>query len=80
MRYKILADYTRYYKESEEGEKAMCRIMEELIENEKIEHSKDIAIKLLKAGKMLKEDIAYMVGLPIEVINELEQELEVVHS
>ena len=76
MHYKLLAEQTRYYKESEEGEKAMCRIMEELI----IEDRKEIAIELLKEGTMPTEKIAHIVKLSIEVINELEKELEAVPS
>lgn len=35
MYYKILADKTRYFKEDERGVASMCKIMEELIDNEK---------------------------------------------
>ena len=76
MHYKLLAEQTRYYKESEEGEKAMCRIMEELIENDR----RKTALKLLEKGQMSKEDIAEVCDLPIEVIYELEQKMEVVPS
>ena len=34
MYFKILADKTRYYKEDAKGVAAMCKIMEELIDNE----------------------------------------------
>lgn len=76
MHYKLLADQTRYYKESEEGEKAMCRIMEELIGS----REREIAIELLKDGRMSKEEIAQIVKLSIEEVNELEKELKAVTS
>ena len=78
MHYKILADYTRYYKESEEGAKAMCRIMEELIENDRRENNKENALRLLKMGKFSNEDIAAGLQLPIEFVNELEKELKAI--
>ena len=58
------------------GENAMCRIMEELIKN----MEKEIALNLLKQGKISKEDIAECVGLLLEEVNELEQKMEVVPS
>ena len=71
MHYKLLAEQTRYYKESEEGEKTMCRIMEELIDIK----ARGIAIELLKDGTMSNEKIARIVGLSVEEINELKEEL-----
>lgn len=80
MHYDLLADQTRYYKESEEGEKEMCRIMEELIENERMEDRKESALILLKMGKFSNVDIAEGLQLSIDVVNELEKELEAVPS
>ena len=74
MHYKLLAEKTRYYKESEEGEKAMCRIMEELIDSEK----KESALRLLKMGKLSNVEIAEGLQLSIEIVNELEKELQAV--
>ena len=71
MHYKLLAEQTRYYKESEEGESAMCRIMEELIDIK----ARGIAIELLKDGTMSNEKIARIVGVSVEEINELKEEL-----
>lgn len=80
MYYKLLAEQTRYYKESEEGEKAMCKIMEELIEKDRLEDRKEIATELLKDGRMSNEEIAQIVKLSVKEVNELEKELEVVTS
>lgn len=80
MHYDLLAVQTRYYKESEEGEKEMCRIMEELIENERMEDRKESALRLLKMGKFSNVDIAEGLQLSIDVVNELEKELEAVPS
>lgn len=70
MNYKVLADKARYFKEDKEGVAAMCKIMEDLIDNDK----KESAIRLLKMGKLSNEEIALGVGLPVEIINMLQKE------
>ena len=67
MHYKLLADRTRYFKENEKGVAAMCKIMEELIDNEK----KEIALRMLEDGKLPKEEIAKYFGLTLEQVEEL---------
>ena len=47
----------------------MCKIMEDLIDDEK----KEIALRLLKQGKLSNEEIAEGVGLDIEVIEDLSE-------
>ena len=69
MNYKILADKTRYFKEDEKGVAAMCKIMEDLIDDEK----KEIALRLLKQGKLSNEEIAEGLGLDIEVVEALSE-------
>lgn len=71
MHYKILADKTRYYKENEKGVAAMCRAVEELCNDAKIEEKKESAIRLLRQGKLSAEEIAEGLGLDIEVVNAL---------
>lgn len=70
MNYKLLADKTRYFKEDEKGVAAMCKIMEDLIDNDK----RESALRLLKIGKLSNEEIAEGLGLDIEVVNTLEIE------
>lgn len=70
MHYKLLADKTRYFKEDEKGVAAMCKIMEDLIDNDK----RESALRLLKIGKLSNEEIAEGLGLTIEVVNALEDE------
>lgn len=65
MYYKILADKTRYFKEDEKGVAAMCKIMEDPINSEKKE------LKMLRDGKLKKEDIAEYFGLTLEQVEEL---------
>lgn len=71
MYFKILADKTRYYKEDAKGVAAMCKIMEELIDNEK----KEIALKMLKDKKLKREEIAQYFNLTLEQVEMLEEEI-----
>ena len=64
MYYQSLADQVRYYKESAEGVRTMCRIVEELIDNEK----KEMIIKMKKSGKLSNEDIAEITGYSVEEV------------
>ena len=70
MHYKLLADRTRYFKENEKGVAAMCKIMEELIDNER----KKIALRMLEDGNLTLEMVAKYTGLTIEVIHVLQKE------
>lgn len=67
MHYKLLADKTRYYKKDERGVESMCKIVEELIEDEK----REIAMRMLKDGKLQKEEIATYAGLTLEQVEGL---------
>lgn len=49
----------------------MCKIMEDLIDGEK----RESAIRLLKLGKLSDEEIAIGLGLDIEVVKTLKEEL-----
>lgn len=74
MHYKILADKTRYFKENEEGVAAMCKVVEDLCNDAKIEEKKESAIRLIKQGKLSNEEIAEGLGLDVEVVNSLSEE------
>ena len=71
-----LADRIRYFKETPEGVDYMCKAMEDRITDEKIM----IAYNLLRLGTVSKEDIAKVTKLPIETINELEEEMKSVSA
>lgn len=72
---KLLADKTRYFKETPEGVSTMCKAIEDM-RNEatkEAELQKDIefAIKLITRGKDTIEEISDLTGLSIEDIQEL---------
>lgn len=72
MNYKELADRARYFKKDEEGRKIMSKIMEQLLNEEKIEAAK----RMLERGKMTKEEIAEDLDLPLSVVERLENDLQ----
>lgn len=75
MNYKILADRAYMLKETEGGRNAMCAIMEELCDDRADEIKVEIAIKLIKRGKLSYEEIAEDSGLTLEEVNELAEEV-----
>ena len=72
MNYKELADRARYFKKDEEGEKIMSKIMEEIVNYEKIE----VAKRMLERGKLTKEEIAEDLDLPLSVVENLANDLQ----
>lgn len=52
---------------------AMCRAVEELCNDAKIEEKKESAIRLLKQGKLSAEEIAEGLGLSVEEVKELKE-------
>ena len=75
MRYKLLADRARYLKESKEGIKSMCRAMEEMRNETRLEQKKKSALKMLMAGKLSYEEIADYQELSLDEVEELASEL-----
>ena len=75
MNYKELSERTRYFKEDKEGMKRMGSVIDELIEEGKLEGAleaaQSTACKLLKSGKFSIQEIAEYVSLPVEDIEEL---------
>ncbi|MGN0484319.1 MAG: PD-(D/E)XK nuclease family transposase [Lachnospiraceae bacterium] len=80
MYYELLAEKTRYFKEDAEGVKAMCKIVEDLCNDAKMEEKKEIALQFLTKSELSKEKIAECVGLDMEVINKLAEELKSVNA
>ena len=63
MKNKILADKVRYLKESDEGVKNMCKIMEDFAKEERLDEKIDLIAKLLESGKMTEEEIIELYNL-----------------
>ena len=69
MFYPILANRVRYFKEDARGVAIMCKAMEDMRKNERIE----IALRMLKAGKYTYEDIADIVQMTIDEVKALDK-------
>ena len=78
MKYDILAEKTRYFKKDEKGEEHMCKIMEELAKEERAAVSEEIAINMLKIGKMTNKEIATAANLTERKVKKLAEKLQVV--
>lgn len=74
MNYKELADRARYFKRDKEGQKIMSRIMEEIVNEEKIEAAK----RMLDDGQLSIDKIAKYLALPIEIVEKLADSLQLV--
>lgn len=71
MHYSQLAEQVRFYKETEKGVGIMCQIMEDVVNEEKIE----IAKTFIQGKKLSLEDIAEGVKLPLDVVKRLAKEV-----
>ena len=69
MYYEVLADRVHYFKEDEKGVAEMCELMEDLLDSGK----KEIALRMLKGGRIPIEEIAEYTGLTIDEVKMLEE-------
>lgn len=78
MNYKELADRARYFKKDKEGQKIMSQIMskivEEVVNDEKIEAAK----RMLEKGKLTTEEISEYLDLPLSVVEGIVNDLQFV--
>ncbi|MBQ8210096.1 MAG: PD-(D/E)XK nuclease family transposase [Clostridia bacterium] len=72
MHYSQLADKVRYFKETEGGSSAMCKMMEEMRKNAVIEKATENALKMLKDNIPL-EKVAEYSGLSLDEIQILKK-------
>ena len=71
MFYGILADRVRFFKESKEGIEIMCRAMEDMRNQTLKEGMKEVALRMLVAGKYALEEIVNISGLSLEEVKQL---------
>ena len=75
MKYKILADRVRYFKEDEKGVATMCKAMEEM-RNEAVKEERiEVARQLLELGKLSYEEIAKIAKMTIEEVKALDKKV-----
>ena len=71
MNFALMADKTRYLKESAKGEGEMCKVMEELKKEGWKEGIRSTALRMLQAGRYTLEEIAEISGLSLEEVKKL---------
>ena len=71
MYYGILADRVRFFKESKEGIEIMCQAMEDMRNQTLKEGMKEVALRMLAAGKYALEEIVNISGLSLEEVKQL---------
>lgn len=74
MNYKELADRTRYFKEDEEGRGVMCRAIEKMREEERLEEKRETVLRMLEDDELSLEKIAQYSGLSLEEVTKLAKE------
>lgn len=65
--YKVLADRAGYYKNSKEGVQTMCKIVEEIVKEDRIE----VALRMLAKKTYSTKEIAELLDLDIAVVEDL---------
>lgn len=70
MYYATLAERVRYFKEEQKGVVVMCKALEEMRKNERIE----VAQRMLLSGKLGYEEIASYTELTVEEVKALDQQ------
>lgn len=74
MNYKVLAERTRYFKEDKEGLESMCKVVEDMINEEVKNEMREVALRLIKEGTLSLEKIAECCQLTVTEVMELEKE------
>lgn len=76
MYFDLMAETTHFYKKTPKGVSRMCKLMEDMRNDEKIR----FAVRLLKRGKDTVEEISELTGLSIEKVKEIAEELKPVSA
>lgn len=73
MHYTELAERARYFKEDEEGVALMCKAIEEMRAEERMEEKMETAMRMLNDGTLSMEKIAEYTGLSIDEVNDIKR-------
>ena len=76
MYYPLLADNVRHFKQTEEGVNAMSGVFEEFALEVIDDNSKEIALRMLEAGKLSFDEIALYTNLTIAEVQALAAQKE----
>ena len=72
MYYDELAERVRFFKESKEGVAIMCRVMEDMRNQTLKEGMKEVAHRMLTAGRYALEEISEISGLSLDEVKKLQ--------
>lgn len=75
MYYDVLKERVRFFKESKEGSMVMSRVLEEMKMQSYQEGKRDIAKKMLAAGKYALEEIAGISGIPFDELQKMQLQM-----
>ena len=75
MYFDLMAERTNYYKKTPKGVSHMCKIMEDMRNDEKMQEKIRTAVRMLADGTLTYEQIAKFTVLPVEKIEELATQL-----
>lgn len=75
MYFDLMAERTNYYKKTPKGVSHMCKIMEDMRNDEKMQEKIRTAVRMLADGTLTYEQIAKFTVLPVEKIEELASQL-----
>lgn len=67
MNFSLMAERTRYLKENPEGVSQMCKVMEDMLKEERVE----VALRMLEVGKYALDEIAPISGLSLDEVKNL---------
>ena len=71
MKSKILAEKTRYYKQDDKGVRRMSRVVDEIVEETKIEDARNMLMEHIP-----EETVVRCTGLSLETVQQLAEELK----
>ena len=72
MNFELIAERTRYLKENPKGVSEMCKVIEDMRTQERIETMTEIALRMLRAGKYALEEIVIISGLSLDEVKNLQ--------
>lgn len=73
MNFDLMAEQTRYLKEEPKGVSNMCKIIEEIVEEERMEEKKRTVLRMLADGTLSLDKIAKFTGLPFDEVKKLQE-------
>ena len=72
MNFELMAERTRYLKENPEGVSEMCKVIEDMLNENRKETMIDTAQRMIADGILTLEKIAEYVGLPLDEVKKLQ--------